>query len=59
MTIYEMTRRIIATNDARLEGVITRAEHANYIAEYTRIMAGHGWTWDDIEKTRAIAYSHK
>ena len=48
MNIDHITRRIITANDARLDGTITRTEHATIIAECDRIITANGYTWQDI-----------
>ena len=49
MTVQEITAQVVAANDARLEGQMTRAEHAAAIARIYRIMAAYGVTWEQVE----------
>lgn len=49
MTVQEITAQVVAANDARLEGQMTRAEHAAAIAGIYRIMAAYGITWEQVE----------
>jgi hypothetical protein len=51
MTLAELTADIVAINDARVLGNMSREDHAVAIARCYRIMAGYGWTWADIERT--------
>jgi hypothetical protein len=49
MTVHEITAQVVAANDARLEGQMTRAEHAVAIAQIYKVMAAHGVTWEQVE----------
>lgn len=49
MTIQELTNQIVAANEYRLDGLITREEHAKQIAAFNRLLVAHGWTWGDVE----------
>jgi hypothetical protein len=48
MTLADLTTDIVQANNWRLDGKITRDEHATMIARITRIMDAYGWTWEDI-----------
>jgi hypothetical protein len=53
MTIEELTRKIVAANEYRLEGFITREQHAKEVAKFDRLLAAYGWTWADVENCHA------
>lgn len=48
-TIADLTREVIAANDARLDRRITREDHAVIISRINDRLAANGWTWDDIQ----------
>jgi hypothetical protein len=54
MTIQELTRQIVAANEYRLEGFITREQHAKEVANFDRLLAAHGYTWADVENCHAF-----
>jgi hypothetical protein len=45
MNIQEMRKTVIAINDARLEGRVTRQIHADTIAMIDRELKAAGLTW--------------
>ena len=48
MNIQEMRKTVIAINDARLEGRITREIHATQIAEIDAQLTAAGLSWDAL-----------
>jgi len=46
--ITEIRNRTIAANDARLEGRISREQHAVIIARIGQEMIAAGLTWEDL-----------
>ena len=46
MNIQEMRKTVIAINDARLEGRVTRQIHADTIAMIDRELKAAGLTWE-------------
>ena len=48
MTVQEITAQVVAVNDARLDGQMSRTEYAVAIAEIDGIMAAHGVTWEQV-----------
>ncbi len=49
MTAQEIFGMVIAVNDARLDGRLTREEHAVEVARIDRILREHGLTWADLQ----------
>lgn len=49
--IQTFTSEIVAANDARLEGQLTRDQHAAIIARIDNSMQRNSITWDDINQT--------
>lgn len=48
MNIQEMRKTVIAINDARLEGRITREIHATQIAQIDAQLTAAGLSWDAL-----------
>jgi hypothetical protein len=53
ITLSDITRSITTANDDRLNGIITRQQHAAIIARYNRVLVANGYTWSDVETTFA------
>lgn len=49
--IRTYTSEIVQANDARLNGEITRGQHAALIARIDNSMNSNGITWDDVNNT--------
>ena len=49
--IRTYTSEIVQANDARLNGEITRGQHAALIARIDNSMNQAGITWDDVNNT--------
>ena len=49
MTTEQIRKIVIALNDARLEGRVTREIHAKEIARIDSILTDTGRTWADLQ----------
>jgi hypothetical protein len=49
MTVTDLAREMVAANDARLDGHMTRENHAIIVQDIYRKLAGIGKTWADLE----------
>jgi hypothetical protein len=53
ITLDNITTWVVAANDKRLEGQMTREEHALVIARMDHHLKRLGYTWDDIHANHA------
>jgi len=53
MDIQTIAEVIIMTNNQRLDGTITREQHAIMIHQFDDLLSANGYSWDDIVEVTA------
>lgn len=48
MTIELLAGTVVDINNDRVDGKITREQHAVMIRQVDALLAKHGWSWDDL-----------
>jgi hypothetical protein len=50
MNVKDVADRVREANDARLNGVLSRADHAKFIKNVDDMLTVNGFTWDDVQE---------